>query len=83
MASIGQSEEWGDGAPIQNKQANRIDKRLACSHLNGGDVAVDSNGMVVGHYKSNGQYVEGGQLGGMSIEDARAFDEHASKYGMQ
>ena len=51
--------------------------------MNGGDVAVDSNGMVVGHYKSNGQYVEGGQLGGMSIEDARAFDEHASKYGMQ
>lgn len=52
-------------------------------HLNGGDVAVDSNGMVVGHYNSKGEYIQGGQLAGSTIEDARAFDEHVSKYGMQ
>ena len=52
-------------------------------HLNGGDVAVDSNGMVVGHYNSKGEYVQGGQMAGSTIEEARAFDEHVSKYGMQ
>ena len=52
-------------------------------HLNGGDVAVDSNGMVVGHYNSKGEYVQGGQMTGSTIEEARAFDEHVSKYGMQ
>ena len=52
-------------------------------HLNGGDVGVDSNGRVVGHYYQNGDYIQGGQLEGMSIEEARAFDDHVSKYGMQ
>lgn len=51
-------------------------------HLNGGDVEVDENGMVVGTYNSKGQYFPGGQLGGMTIEEARAFDERASKYGL-
>lgn len=51
-------------------------------HLIGGDVAVNGNGIVVGHFKSNGEYIEGGQLAGMTIEEARAFDERASKYGL-
>ena len=51
-------------------------------HLNGGDVEVDENGIVVGTYNSKGQYFPGGQLGGMTIEEARAFDERASKYGL-
>lgn len=52
-------------------------------HLNGGDVAVDSNGRVVGHYYPNGEYIQGGQLEGMSIDEAKAFDEQASKHGMK
>ena len=51
-------------------------------HLNGGDVEVDENGMVVGSYNSKGEYFPGGQMGGMTIEEARAFDERASKYGL-
>lgn len=51
-------------------------------HLIGGDVEVDENGMVVGSYNSKGEYFEGGQLGGMTIDEARAFDERASKYGL-
>ena len=52
-------------------------------HLIGGDVEVDENGMVVGSYNSKGEYFPGGQMGGMTIEEARAFDERASKYGLQ
>ena len=51
-------------------------------HLIGGDVEVDENGMVVGSYNSKGEYFPGGQMGGMTIEEARAFDERASKYGL-
>ena len=51
-------------------------------HLIGGEVEVDENGMVVGCYNSKGEYFPGGQLGGMTIEEARAFDERASKYGL-
>lgn len=76
VEKINQEDESSSSASSSNNGIHR-------EHLNGGDVAVDSNGMVVGHYKSNGEYVEGGQLGGMSIEDARAFDERASKYGLQ
>ena len=52
-------------------------------HLEGGDVAVDSNGRVVGHYYPNGEYVEGGQLGGMSIGEVRQYDDYLSKNGME
>ena len=51
-------------------------------HLIIGDVEVDENGMVVGSYNSKGEYFPGGQMGGMTIEEARAFDERASKYGL-
>lgn len=66
-----------------NSAASSSNNGIHREHLIGGDVAVDSKGMVVGHFKSNGEYIEGGQLAGMTIEEARAFDEHASKYGMQ
>ena len=66
-----------------NSAASSSNNGIHKEHLNGGDVAVDRNGMVVGHFYANGDYIEGGQLAGMTIEEARAFDDHVSKYGMQ
>ena len=65
-----------------DKNSNSGSGGTHTEHLNGGDVEVDSNGMVVGTYNSKGEYFPGGQMGGMTIEEARAFDERASKQGL-
>ena len=66
----------------EDQKSSGSGKSTHTEHLHGGDVEVDENGMVVGSYNSKGQYFPGGQMGGMSIEEARAFDERAYKYGL-
>lgn len=75
MEKITPEDEKSNSASSSSNGIHRV-------HLIGGDVAVNGNGIVVGHFKSNGEYIEGGQLAGMTIEEARAFDERASKYGL-
>ena len=70
-------------ALAEDEKTNQGSGGTHTEHLIGGDVEVDENGMVVGSYNSKGEYFPGGQMGGMTIEEARAFDERASKYGLQ
>ena len=77
VEKIGQEDERSNSASSSSNGG------IHREHLIGGDVAVNSEGIVVGHYKSNGEYINGGQLAGMTIEEARAFDERASKEGLK
>ncbi len=73
-----QVEEIADNS--ENSADNAVTHR---EHLNGGDVEVDSNGMVVVSYNSKGEYFPEGQMSGMSIDEAREMDEYWSVHGME
>ena len=88
-ANINQSNETPADTTVEHISYDEVSndysdnsQKTHTEHLNGGDVEVDSNGMVVGSYNPDGEYFPGGQMSGMSIEDARSMDEYVSVHGM-
>lgn len=84
------SKDTGENTTVEHISNDEVsndyssnNQKTHTEHLNGGDVEVDSNGMVVGSYNPDGKYIKGGQMSGMSIEEARSMDEYISVHGME